>query len=94
MSSIPFRQITSLPWEHFLSRLYYFKRPEEKDYEFLNRATISKPTKSMWLNHIDPKPNTTTIERIAKALNLTKAEMFWLTFGKTLEELRSLDLNE
>lgn len=75
------RNINSLPWSHFLRRLYWFKLPQEEDSLFLARAGLTKHNKSKWLNAVQPNPSIDMIERIAKHLELSDEELYWLTFG-------------
>lgn len=75
------KTIVSLPWTHFLKRLYWLKLPGEHPSHFIARAGITKHNKSKWLNSPHPSPSTDMIERIAKRLKLTPEEQHWLTFG-------------
>lgn len=75
------RNINTLPWSHFLRRLYWFKLPHEEDSLFLARAGLTKHNKSKWLNAVQPNPSIDMIERIAKHLELSDEELHWLTFG-------------
>jgi phage repressor protein C with HTH and peptisase S24 domain len=75
------KTIASLPWTHFLKRLYWFKLPGEDHSHFIARSGITKHNKSKWINTERPSPSTDMIERIAKRLKLTPEEQHWLTFG-------------
>lgn len=75
------RTITSLPWTHFLRRLYWFKLPHENDPGFIARAGITKHNKSKWFKSAHPTPSIDTIDKIATYLKLTPEEQYWLTFG-------------
>lgn len=51
----PRKEPLELDWSYLLKRIWFFKYPEEKDDDFLQRAGMTDDDKSKWGK--DPVPN-------------------------------------